>query len=282
MVNLYDLVMNAHGGRGSEDLARRFGISPEQTQAAVAALMPAFAQGVQRAMSSPQALTGMMQTMNPMAFAQAYDGQAHAGSPQNPAGGVDALAALFGSKDVSRAVADQAARASGVSGEMMRQMLPSVATLVIGGLIKSFLGGMGQGSAPSPGASGNRMGGTATDPFGGMLGQVMKGMFGGGAGPASAQPGSGGPASSAPADPFGGVLDAWMKGMTGGMGGSRESAEPPHPGGEADQGTAAGSGPARSPFDMWQNQIEAGRQVSEDYNKSISDIFDGFFGPKRS
>jgi hypothetical protein len=47
------------------------------------------------------------------------------------------LSQLFGSKEVSHAVAAQAAATSGVSQAILKQMLPIIASMVMGGLVKS-------------------------------------------------------------------------------------------------------------------------------------------------
>ena len=46
------------------------------------------------------------------------------------------LGHLFGSKELSRAVAAQAAQATGIGQEMLKQMLPVIASMIMGGLFK--------------------------------------------------------------------------------------------------------------------------------------------------
>ena len=53
MPTLFDMMANAQNGQGMELLAQQFGLSQQQTQAAVEALMPAFSQGLKRNASDP-------------------------------------------------------------------------------------------------------------------------------------------------------------------------------------------------------------------------------------
>ncbi|QLP96405.1 MAG: DUF937 domain-containing protein [Rhodoblastus sp.] len=48
MFNLDDILRQAQGGGAAQTLARQFGISPDQAQAAMEALTPAFQMGLQR------------------------------------------------------------------------------------------------------------------------------------------------------------------------------------------------------------------------------------------
>jgi hypothetical protein len=49
------------------------------------------------------------------------------------------LGHIFGSKDVSRAVAGRAAEQTGIGADVLKKMLPVVATLVLRGLLSSLL-----------------------------------------------------------------------------------------------------------------------------------------------
>jgi hypothetical protein len=149
-------------------LAARFGISPDQATSAVGSLVPAVAGGMQN-----RAADGGLDTVA---------SAGHAIGEPDTASGNDILGHVFGSKDVSRQVADHAAGQSGVSSTVVKAMLPIVAAMVakhfaqnggagadqasgggLGGLLGSMLGG-GQGSAQGGGIGGG-LGG-----LGGLLG----------------------------------------------------------------------------------------------------------------
>jgi hypothetical protein len=57
-MNLSDIIQSAQGGQGLQNLAAEFGLSPEQTEAAMQAIIPALSHGLQRASQDPGALGG--------------------------------------------------------------------------------------------------------------------------------------------------------------------------------------------------------------------------------
>ncbi len=54
MFNLSDILQSAQGGQAIDNIAQRFGLSPEQAQAAVQALIPAISAGLTKAATNPQ------------------------------------------------------------------------------------------------------------------------------------------------------------------------------------------------------------------------------------
>ena len=78
--------------------------------------------------------------------------------------GNDVLGQIFGSKDVSRTVAQNAATRTGLDPSLLKKMLPMLAMLVAGYMAKQ-----GRASAPQP-------------QMGGGLGDVLAGLVGGGQG----------------------------------------------------------------------------------------------------
>jgi hypothetical protein len=89
--------------------------------------------------------------------------------PTNVNKGNEVLGQIFGSKDVSRAVAQDAAAKSGLDPSVLKKMLPMVAMLVAGYMAKQRMAG--NAAAGQPASAGGGLGGM----LGGMLG-------GGGAG----------------------------------------------------------------------------------------------------
>ena len=145
MASLYDMLANAQNGQGMEMLARQFGLSQQQTQAAVEALLPAFSQGLKRNASDPYGIGAFMTAMATGQHAKYFDDAQNAFSPQGMAEGNGILGHLFGSKDLSRAVASQAAQATGIGQQVLQQMLPVIASMIMGGLFKQSTGQFGQG-----------------------------------------------------------------------------------------------------------------------------------------
>ncbi len=169
---LLDLVNRFGGEQAVEAMAARVGLSPEQTQSAMAALMPAVAGGManQVATQGPASLDA---AAAPATSVVAGEGAA---SDAAVAHGGGLLGSLFGGHEVTSAVTDHAAAATGLDVSKLEALLPMVATLAAGAL--SHAGGT-PGAAPAEGGMGGMLGG--------LLGQVTGGAGapGGGGGAAS-------------------------------------------------------------------------------------------------
>ena len=124
MFNWFDLMRQAQGGAGFDNLAQQFGLQPQQAQLAAAALMPALAMGLQHSAMNPAATMQFLNLMSGGHYPAFFDSASRAFSAQAQAEGKAVLDKLFGSDDVTRRVADQAARFSGVGTEVMNQILP--------------------------------------------------------------------------------------------------------------------------------------------------------------
>lgn len=139
MFNLLEIVRQAHGGAAADNLARAFGLAPDQTWRAIEALMPAVAMGLERnAALNPFAFAQVMASgRNPMlAF---FEQPSQAFTPQAQAQGDALVAQLFGSPQVSQGVIQQAAAMSGIGGPVLRQMLPILAGVVVAGLVHAAM-----------------------------------------------------------------------------------------------------------------------------------------------
>jgi hypothetical protein len=147
MFNLYDIIANAQGGAAMANLARMYGLSLEQTRAAVEAMLPAFALGFKRATTTPDGLSQFFGLLarNPYTDWLESAGRLFASAQQAmglqqpaPTPGEDVLTLLFGSKEVSRAVAAHAAAMSGVGVEATKAMMPAVGALIAEGLPRTI------------------------------------------------------------------------------------------------------------------------------------------------
>ena len=135
MMPLFDMIAKAQNGQGMELLAKQFNLNQQQTQLALDALLPAFSEGLKRNTSDPMGMGGFLQAMGSGNHAKYFEEASTAFSQGGVADGNGILGHLFGSKDVSRAVAAQAASATGIGQEILKQMLPVIASMVMGGLI---------------------------------------------------------------------------------------------------------------------------------------------------
>ena len=157
-MNITDLLA-ATGGLDS--LARELGIDPQQAASGAAALAPAIVNGFQKHEDGSGG--GLADLLAKLGGGGLMDQVLAPGSTDTDAGNT-VLGHIFGSKDVSRAVAGQASTQSGLAPELLKKMLPLLAMLV-GGLLAK--GGAGETS------------GTGATSASGGLGGVLGGLFGG-------------------------------------------------------------------------------------------------------
>lgn len=149
-MNVLDLIKSAPEGQDVATLARTFDVPPEQAEAAVAAVLPAFSRGVERASLSRGGLAELMRLLEAQQQLPAAQGIQGAGWQQ---AGIDVLSQILGSKDASRRVAQQAAASSGLSDVVIRQMLPYIAPMIIAAIARGLQGGLGGILSKIPGMS---------------------------------------------------------------------------------------------------------------------------------
>lgn len=286
MMPLYDMMMRAQNGEALRAMAQQFGLNEAQMDQAMAALMPAFSTALKRNVSNPMDMSNFLSALAGGNHAQYFENMQNAFTPQGMQEGNGILGHLFGSKEVSRAVAAQAEAATGIGQEIYKQMLPVLATAIMGGLFKqstaqatsqtqanSMVGlnpigdlisemmrqGMGGArTKPAPKAS----------PTDNPLGQILEGMFGG-AMQQQAPKGADNPFAN---NPLGQIFqDMLAAGMGGGQ--ARQAPEPDEPP-EPDR---TPSGRERNPYDdLFGQMFESGKEVQKGYQKNLESIFDQY------
>ncbi len=198
---LGSLLQGAMGGAGTGGnpqidvggLATQFGLSPDQANAAVGALLPAVLGGLQKSEESG----GLGQIGNIVSGMGAPEADTDSGN--------NILGQIFGSKDVSRQVASHASAQTGISDTILKAMLPVIAGLVAQQVSKKMGGGVMGGLAGTVLAS--MLGGSsaaAAPAGGGGLGDILGGLAGAFGGQGGGQP-------AASANP----LDAILGGLMG-------------------------------------------------------------------
>ena len=152
---------------GIDSIARELGIPQEQAATGAEALLPAILGGFQKTAQSQGGLGGLGELLGQLGGGGLLD-QVLGPQPTDVSQGDAVLGEIFGSRDVSRTVAQSASAQSGLDPSLLKKMLPLLA-MVVGGLM-------------------SRQGGAATSApaGGGGLGGILGSVFGGG------QPSSGG------------------------------------------------------------------------------------------
>jgi len=277
MLPLFDMMLRAQNGAGMEAIAKQFNLAQEQATQAMAALMPAFSSGLKRTSTNPYDLTQLMGSMFSGSYAKYFEDMSKAFTPQGVTDGNAVLEKLFGSKEVSRAVAQQAEQFTGIGQEIFKKMMPVMADALMGGLFKQMTGqmssandafaatpmgqmsqqwleAMGLKAKPQP----------ASNPFGNPLDnpftQAVRSMWGLDK-PEQPQP--------APADPFSynpfakAFQDMMAGGFTGKPAESEKPAEKAAPAAETD-----------TYRDMINSMFDSGLEVQKTYQKNMEAIFE--------
>ncbi|VTZ22354.1 conserved hypothetical protein [Methylocella tundrae] len=146
MFNLYEILQNAQNGQAVDNLAKQFNISPEQADAAVKALMPEISSAFLKRSAEPAAFGSILGALGDTQHIAAFADAAAAQTRETTQKGVEVMGQLFGSAATSAEIAQHAASVAGLSPALLQQMLPVIASMVMGGLSKGLanqgLGGL--------------------------------------------------------------------------------------------------------------------------------------------
>jgi hypothetical protein len=251
MMSWFDLMRQAQGSPDLDTLARQFNLSTEQAQKAMAAFLPAFAMGMRQTaeLNDPmQVLRGLPASP----FAEFWNQTTRAFTPQAQQAGKLVLDQMFGSDDVTRRVAHQAANFARVGLETMQQMLPLMAGIFAGGLHKwmtsqGVMAGMTGKAAPPPPPP------NWADLWGNWL-----------------RSGSRPAAQKSAATPFEVMMAPFLNPSS--SAGSSAKSEP------AASETAASEPPPSA--EAWEQMMGAGREMQKQYLASLQSIFDSAWNRK--
>jgi hypothetical protein len=167
-----DDLLTQSGGIGS--IARELGISEQQARAGAAALLPAILGGFgKQAQARPAGIGGLGDLLGQLGGGSLLD-DVQSPQPTDVGRGNNVLGQIFGSKDVSRTVAQHAAAQSGLEPSLLRKMLPMLAMLAVGYMARRH------GQAAN--ANRTTQAGTVPTPAqanGGGLGDLLGGLLGG-------------------------------------------------------------------------------------------------------
>jgi hypothetical protein len=173
-------ILSRSGGLGA--IAGELGVSEGEAASGAAALLPAILGGLQKqAQEQPGGLAGLGGLLGQLGGGGLLD-QVLSPQPTDVSAGNGVLGQIFGSKDVSRTVAEHASTQSGLDPSLLRRMLPLLAMAVTGYLAKQH----GAAAAANDGApaqaptTGGGLGGLGG--LGGMLGGILGGGRPGAAG----------------------------------------------------------------------------------------------------
>jgi hypothetical protein len=270
MIPLFDMMMQAQNGNAIDVMAKQFGLAQEQMAKATAALMPAFSTAFKRNATNPYDFGAFLTAMSSGNYAPYFEDMSKAFTPQGMADGNGILDQLFGSKEMSRAIAAQAAQMTGIGQEIYKQMLPVMASAIMGGLFKQASGQMSGAHNPFANtpmeammkpwleASGfTKKPEPAPNPFDNPFTQAMQNFFGMAKPEQKQQPA----ADMFAANPF---IKAFQDMMSAGSVAMEPEKKP------ADKDPTA-------PFtEMFNTMFDSGIEAQKEYQKSIDSLFDTY------
>jgi len=153
---------------GLTSMARELGVSETLVANGANALLPAILGGFKKQATAQPAgldqLGGLIGQLGQLGGSSLLD-DVLAPQPTNVSRGNDVLAQIFGSKDVSRAVAQDAASKSGLDLSLLKKMLPMLTMAVAGFIAK------GGDEAAQPSSTRGGLGGL----LGGLVGKLAGG-----------------------------------------------------------------------------------------------------------
>lgn len=156
-MDLLKQLMNAAGSGDLQSMGAQFGLDGDAVTKVVGQVVPALGQGIKKNASSAGGLESLIGALQGGNHQRYLGDMAATASELGVSEGNSILGHILGSKDASRAVAGQASEATGVSPDVIKQMLPMLATMVMGTLNKKTNAG-----ADLQAAADNPLGGLAS------------------------------------------------------------------------------------------------------------------------
>lgn len=148
-MDLMETLRQEDHGAGIDGLARSFGLTREQADAAVAAVLPEIARRLERNTLSRGGVADLLAMMG-----QVETAPSEIGSEAARAHGNALLEQVLGTRDNSRALAARAASSSGIGASIIQAMLPYIIQMVMGSLLRRTSGGLGDILSKIPGLGG--------------------------------------------------------------------------------------------------------------------------------
>jgi hypothetical protein len=156
-MNLLETIMRASNGGALQSAAKQAGLDNAAAQSLLAKVMPALAGGLKQNVQSKEGLEQLAQALGKGNHQRFLDDPASLEGEAAKTEGNAILGHLFGSKDVSRRVAAEAAEQTGIDIGVIKRFLPMAAAVGMGALSKETAGGanlLGSGADAASGLLG--------------------------------------------------------------------------------------------------------------------------------
>ena len=163
MNNILDVIMGDENKSAIREIQKNFNLDEKQTRAAVEELIPALSRGLRKNTQDTQGMEDLLEALRTGEHEKYMEQPGNLSAPAATRDGNDILGHIFGDKQVSREVADRASKSAGISSTLLKKMLPTLATVVMGALSRKVIGG----------SAGRSAGRTAQAGSGGLLTSLL-------------------------------------------------------------------------------------------------------------
>lgn len=157
-MDLLKTLINAAGSSDLMKLGGQFGLDGGAVEKVLGQVVPALGRGMQKNTRSSGGLEGLLGALKGGNHQRFLGNVEAAAAPEAITEGNGILGHILGSKDVSRNVAAHAASASGVSTDVIKKMLPMIATMTMGALSKQTNSGSQLAAQAGSGQKGSLLG----------------------------------------------------------------------------------------------------------------------------
>jgi hypothetical protein len=142
-LNITDLLFDKSNSGAISEFANNFGVNDSQAKDAISSLAKSLSRGLGANTKTESGMGGLFDALNSGKHSRYIDDPSMLGRKETTEEGNDILGHIFGNKDVSRHVTKRASKETGISGTLLKKMLPVVASMVMAALGKKMLGGGG-------------------------------------------------------------------------------------------------------------------------------------------
>jgi hypothetical protein len=172
-MDLMDLLAKAGGDASVRKMGQQLGLGGADTGKLIAALAPALLKGMQNQGKTTGGFSGLEKALASGKHERYLDDPDLVSASATKDDGNNILGHLFGSKDVSRNVAADAAASTGIDASLIRKSLPILAAIAMGAMSKNS----GNTAESNTGGIGSLLGaltGGGTSGLDGLLGMAKK------------------------------------------------------------------------------------------------------------
>lgn len=150
-MNITDLLFDKSNSNAISEFSNNFGVNDSQAKDAISSLAKSLSHGLGQNTQNDHGMGSLFDALNKGDHARYLDDPSLLGRKETSNEGNDILGHIFGNKDVSRHVTKRASKETGLSGTLLKKMLPVVASMVMGALGKKMLGSGGSSRQKSTG-----------------------------------------------------------------------------------------------------------------------------------